>query len=50
LSAIGAPTALVWSLLAPVYTGLAIAFAFGVWQSAGRSRPLRVIEADTSES
>jgi len=43
LSAIGAPTRLLWVWLCSPYTLLVIAFAWGVWGSAGRNRPLRVI-------
>jgi hypothetical protein len=43
LSAIGAPTRQLWILLAVPYTLLTAAFGLGVWLSAGRSNPLRVI-------
>jgi len=43
LSAIGAPTRPLWVALAMVYTALMIAFGWGVWASAGRNRPLRVM-------
>jgi hypothetical protein len=42
LSAIGAPTRILWVWLATLYTLLVIAFAVGVWQSAGGNRPLRI--------
>jgi len=45
LSAIGAPTRPLWLLFAAIYTALLVAFGFGVWQSAGRSRPLRILGA-----
>jgi hypothetical protein len=45
LSAIGAPTRPLWVSLAAVYTLLVIAFGWGVWLSAGRSRRLRVAGA-----
>jgi hypothetical protein len=43
LSAIGAPTRPVWLLLGIPYTLLATAFGCGVWVSASRNRPLRVV-------
>jgi hypothetical protein len=43
LSAIGAPTRPLWILLGIPYTLLATAFGWGVWVSAGRNRPLRVV-------
>jgi hypothetical protein len=43
LSAIGAPTRPVWLWLGIPYTLLATAFGWGVWVSAGRNRPLRVV-------
>jgi hypothetical protein len=43
LSAIGAPTRLVWILPAVFYTALVTAFGWGVWESAGRNRALRVV-------
>ena len=42
LSAIGAPTRVLWVWLCVPYTLLVIAFSFGVWKSAGQNRPLRV--------
>ena len=43
LSAIGAPTRLLWVLLGIPYTLLVTAFGWGVWKSAGRNRSLRVV-------
>lgn len=43
LSAIGAPTRPLWVPLGIVYTLLVTAFGWGVWASAGGSRPLRVV-------
>ena len=43
LSAIGAPTRPFWFALGAVWSGLVIAFAVGVWQSAGPTRALRVV-------
>jgi Protein of unknown function (DUF998) len=43
LSAIGAPTRPLWLLLGIPYSLLATAFGWGVWASAGRNRPLRVV-------
>jgi hypothetical protein len=43
LSAIGAPTRPLWVLLAIPYTLLVAAFGWGVWASARRNRPLRVV-------
>jgi hypothetical protein len=45
LSAIGAPTRSLWVALAVVYTLLLVAFGWGVWRSAERSRALRVVGA-----
>ncbi|MGN6394439.1 MAG: DUF998 domain-containing protein [Mucilaginibacter sp.] len=42
LSAIGAPTRWLWNWLCAPYTFLVIAFAWGVWLSAGKNRLLRV--------
>lgn len=42
LSAVGAPTRTLWILLCIPYTLLMIAFAWGVWKSAGGNRPLRI--------
>lgn len=42
LSAIGAPTRTLWSVLATPYTFLILAFAWGVLKSAGGSRNLRI--------
>ena len=43
LSAIGAPTRSLWVLPAAVYTALVIAFGWGIWKSAGRSRALHIV-------
>ncbi len=43
LTAIGAPTRPLWTLLGPVYDVLLVAFACGVWISAGGKRALRVV-------
>src|SRR5437763_1707426 len=43
LSAIDAPTRPVWFPLGILYTVLVAAFGVGVWQSASRNRPLRVL-------
>ncbi|HET9431351.1 MAG TPA: DUF998 domain-containing protein, partial [Chitinophagaceae bacterium] len=42
LSAIGAPTRTLWLVLVTPYTLLMIAFAWGVWKSAGSNRRLRI--------
>jgi len=43
LSAVDAPTRSLWVLPAAFYTVLVTAFGWGVWISAGRSRPLRAV-------
>ena len=43
LSAIGAPTRPLWVLLATAYALIVTAFGWGVWASARRNRPLRVV-------
>jgi len=43
LSAIGAPTRELWVLLGIAYTLLVTAFGWGIWGSARRNRPLRVV-------
>lgn len=43
LTAIGAPTRPLWTLLGPVYDVLVAAFGVGIWLSAGRKRALRVV-------
>jgi len=43
LSAIGAPTRSLWVFLGIAYTLLVTAFGWGVWASARRNRPLRVV-------
>jgi hypothetical protein len=45
LSAIDAPTRSLWVALGVPYTLLLIAFGWGVWLSAGRSRALRAVGA-----
>ena len=45
LSAIGAPTRSLWIGMTDVWTALVIAFALGVWLSAGPKRSLRVTAA-----
>lgn len=42
LSAIGAPTRMLWSVLVTPYTFLMLAFAWGVRKSAGENRRLRI--------
>jgi hypothetical protein len=42
LSAVGAPTQRLWMVMGAPYTLLMIAFALGVWKSAGENRPLRI--------
>jgi Protein of unknown function (DUF998) len=42
LSAIGAPTRSLWAVPGAIYTVLVMAFGWGVWKSAGRSRALRL--------
>lgn len=42
LTAIGAPTQALWARLAWIYTALVIAFGIGLWNSAGRNRPLGI--------
>lgn len=42
LSAIGAPTRRTWMILCSPYSALMIAFAVGVWKSAGDNRRLRI--------
>ena len=45
LSAIGAPTRALWAVPGAFYTALVTAFGWGVWESAGRSRALRIVGA-----
>jgi CubicO group peptidase (beta-lactamase class C family) len=45
LTAIGAPTRSLWTLLGAVYTVLVTAFGYGVWKSADRDRALRIVGA-----
>ena len=42
LSAIGAPTRVLWNLLCPFYSLLIIPFGWGIWVSAGHNRKLQV--------
>jgi hypothetical protein len=42
LTAIGAPTRHLWSVLAPFYTMLVIGFGVGVWQAGRGNRALRI--------
>lgn len=42
LSAIGAPTRKLWVLLGIFYSLLILAFGWGVWLTAGKSRPLKI--------
>ena len=42
LSAIGAPTRTLWVVLGTIYTLLVTVFGWGVWQSAGKNRNLRI--------
>lgn len=43
LTAIGAPTRTLWMWLGAAYTLLLAAFGWGVWESAGRNRALRIV-------
>jgi hypothetical protein len=43
LSAIGAPTRPLWVPFGILYTSLVTAFGWGVWASACRNRPLRIV-------
>ena len=43
LTAIGAPTQVLWARLGWMYTVLVAAFGVGVWRSAGRSRTVRIV-------
>jgi CubicO group peptidase (beta-lactamase class C family) len=45
LSAIDAPTRPLWLVLGVVYSGLFIAFGWGVWTAAHGRRPLRIVGA-----
>lgn len=45
LSAIGAPTRVLWDLVVMLYPLLFAAFGWGVWQSATGNRPLRIAGA-----
>ena len=43
LTAIGAPTRTLWMWLGSAYTVLVAAFGWGVWQSAGVNRAVRIV-------
>ena len=43
LTAIGAPTQLLWARLGWLYTVLVTAFGFGVWKSAGGNHTVRIV-------
>ena len=43
LSAVGTPTRTFWMVFGTLWNFLVIAFAAGVWQSAGKKRALRVV-------
>ncbi len=43
LTAIGAPTRTLWMWLGSAYTVLVAAFGWGVWQSAGQNRAVRIV-------
>jgi hypothetical protein len=43
LTAIGVPTRSLWMLLGAVYTVLVMAFGWGIYKSAGRSRAIRIV-------
>jgi hypothetical protein len=43
LTAIGAPTRILWAWLGWIYIALILAFGWGVWKSADTSRPLRIV-------
>jgi len=43
LTAIGAPTRMLWAWLGWVYIALILAFGWGVWKAAGTNRTLRVV-------
>jgi hypothetical protein len=43
LTAIGAPTQVLWARLGWIYTVLITAFGLGVWKSAGGNRPVRIV-------
>ena len=45
LSAIGAPTRSLWAVPGALYTVLVTLFGWGIWRSAGSSRPLRWLGA-----
>jgi len=43
LSAIGAPTRVLWNLLCPFYSLFIIPFGWGIWLSSGHNRKLQVV-------
>jgi hypothetical protein len=43
LTAIGAPTRALWVPLGWIYTALITAFGWGLWESAGRNRAVRIV-------
>jgi len=43
LTAIGAPTQRLWTLLGPIYMLLVTTFGWGVWRSAERNRRVRIV-------
>jgi Protein of unknown function (DUF998) len=43
LTAIGAPTRALWAGLGWIYTALVTAFGWGLWESAGRNRAVRIV-------
>jgi hypothetical protein len=45
LSAVGAPTRVIWIVPAVIYTLLVTTFGWGVWTSAGQDRRLRAVGA-----
>lgn len=45
LSAIGAPTRLLWNILCAPYSLLVVAFGYGMWRWATDNRPLRIAGA-----
>ena len=45
LTAIGAPTRVLWAQLGWIYTVLVTAFGIGLWKSAGRNRAVRIVGA-----
>ena len=43
LTAIGAPTRALWAQLGWIYTALVTAFGWGIWQTAGCNRAVRIV-------